>query len=128
MNPYALPAIDSLRPELAAEGRKLARQLAASGAARGAIVRKLRDIGIDGRCGEELATGALVSRSRRKRMIGMLTLVAGLCLISLAWTLSLFFHARIPVAVAMIGLFVTMLGCANLFHRSEIKSYRGHHG
>ena len=101
------------------EGRALARELARSGAANGAILKKLRDIGIEGGLAEEIAIDALVARSRVHRVRGLMTAVAGLILLVVSGLLSLFFTARVPIAVAMFGLFLCMLGAAGLFHRTK---------
>lgn len=120
-NPYAMPKRGDLPPQLIEQGRMIARRLASSGASSGSILKRLRDIGIEGPIAESLAAESVLGRDRIRRLLGFATLLAGIAIIFIAWLLWQRLFAKLPIGIAMFGVFLCMLGCVSLFSRTHTK-------
>ncbi|WP_145208320.1 hypothetical protein [Planctomycetes bacterium TBK1r] len=113
-NPFSPPRRNAAGPEQRARGRELARQVAATGAAKGAIVRKLRAIGLGDVDADELADTALRHQTRKKRVRGMSVVLAGALLVAAAVFLSPLVAVKLVIIVGVFGTFFVMLGLAQL--------------
>ncbi|PAY17685.1 hypothetical protein CKO51_19755 [Rhodopirellula sp. SM50] len=113
-NPFSPPRRNAAGPEQRARGRELARRVAATGAAKGAIVSKLRAIGLGDVDADELADLALRHQTRKKRVRGMSVVLAGALLVAAAVFLSPLVAVKLVIIVGVFGTFFVMLGLAQL--------------
>ena len=123
MSPYSLLPIDAstkVDESTMREAQQVARKLAAGGSVVGSISKKIQNMGVDDSIAEAIAIDAVLARSRLERLQGAGIAVFGMCLIILGYLLSFVFVRKIPLAVAISGVFFVMLGCARMFHRSRI--------
>ncbi|QDV44838.1 hypothetical protein Enr13x_47090 [Stieleria neptunia] len=114
-NPFAPPRRNAAGPEQRARGRALARQLAATGAAKGAVVIKLRSLGFGDVDADELADAAIRNQTRKRRIKGMGVILTGAVIVGGAVALSPFVAAKLVIIVGVFGTFFCMLGIAQLF-------------
>ncbi|WP_182870767.1 hypothetical protein [Stieleria mannarensis] len=115
-NPFSSPRRNAAGPELRARGRRLARQAAKGGAAKGAILAKLRSIGLGDVDADELADAALWTHRRTRRIQGIGVSMAGTLIVAVAVALFPFVAAKFAIMVAVFGAFFVMLGVAQLFN------------
>ena len=124
MNPYALPPSEPT-PEVDADtlqsAKRTARSLASGGAVVGSIASRLKSQGLDPTNAEQIATYAVIERSRLERFTGFCIAGFGTCLVVVGYVLSFYFLRRIPIYVAMAGMFFVLLGLAKAFHRSKLR-------
>ncbi|WP_372725153.1 hypothetical protein [Novipirellula sp.] len=123
VNPYSLASSDAL-PQidepLKRKAKQAATKLAAGGSVVGSISKKLQTMGIDASNAEAIALDAVMTRSRFERLQGVGIVGFGMCVVFAGYLLSFVFIRRIPLAIAITGLFFVMLGFSRIFHRSKI--------
>ena len=102
------------------KAKQAATKLAAGGGVVGSISKKIQSMGLDASHAEAIAMDAVIARSRIERLQGIGIVGIGMCLVFVGYLLSFVFVRRIPLAVAITGIFFAMLGCARIFHRSKI--------
>jgi len=123
MNPYSLPPSDTptqIDEDTMRKAKQAATRLATGGSVVGSISKKIQSMGVDASNAEAIAMNAVIARSRIERLQGIGIVVLGICLVLGGYLLSYVFVRRIPLAVAVTGVFFAMLGCARIFHRSKI--------
>ncbi|QEF99369.1 hypothetical protein Mal15_34330 [Stieleria maiorica] len=113
-NPFP-PRRNAADPGLRARGRQLARQTARGGAAKGAILAKLRAIGLGDVDADELADAALRAHGRRRRIKGIGISLTGALIVLVAVALFPFVIAKFAIMVGVFGAFFVMLGVAQWF-------------
>ena len=129
MNPYTLPSskpTPDLAPDTLRSAKQTAKSLASRGAVVGSIASKLKSKGLDPTNAEQIATDAVIARSRLERLIGFSIAGFGGCLVIVRYMLSFYFVRRIPVYVTMAGMFFVMLGLTKAFHRSKLNRPKPH--
>ena len=123
-NPYRVESASVISSERLARGKEVACVAAQKGLANGAILKKLRDLGIEGSIAEQIALEALTPRSRRRRIRGTLLFCSGVSLLCFGGSVLMLFGAsavfatQLPIGALMVGGLMSMLGIVDMFHRS----------